>query len=294
MENFVIGDEIAFKISKFLKWQYLKIEERIFPDGEILPKIEKEPKINEAILVFQKKKEENVNSYLIKFILLSKKLKEISKKVIGILPYYPYSRQDAVFLEGEPISSLYLAEILEKNLDIFITCNLHEHRKRIANLFKIPAYNFSLFPYLSEFFRDFDFLKTIVVGPDRESKEFVDDFCFKINFKKYIFIKQRNVKTGEIEFLETDFDFKDKEIILIDDILSTGKTLFKLGEKIKEKGAKSLSFGVIHLIDEKGIELLNKLKPKRIITTNTLENNLYKLDISEPLAQFLKEKVLFK
>lgn len=292
MKDYVVGDNLAFELSKLLGIDYLKVEERIFPDGEVLPKLEKEPEINRAILIYQNKKLENVNSYLIKYLFLSKKLKEISQKVIGIMPYYPYARQDAVFLEGEPVSSLYLAQILEKNLDVFITCNSHEHRKKISDLFTIPAYNISLFKEMSVFFSDFELPKTVVVGPDREAKNFVDDFSQNFPSEKYVFLKQRNAQTGEIEFLESDFNFRDKEAIIVDDILSSGKTLLKVAQIIKRKGAKSISFAFVHFIDELGLDLIKSIFPKRIITTNTLENRYFKLNIVNPLANFLKQNIL--
>lgn len=292
MKNVVIGDNLALKIANFLNWQYLKVEERVFNDGEILPRLEKEEKINQAILVFNKKENENINSYLIKFILLSYKLKEISSKLIGIMPYLPYSRQDAVFLEGEPLSSVYISNLIEKNLDVFITCNLHEHRKKINQLFSIPSYNLSLFKDLSSYFSDFDYKKTVVVAPDREAKNYVDDFCLNFPAQKYIFLKQRDAKTGEISFLENNFDFSSKEVIIVDDIVSSGKTLLEVAKKVKEKGALSISFAFVHLIDKSGYENLKKLDCKRIITTNTIENPFYNLDISLPLANFLKEKIL--
>jgi len=292
MKDFVVGDNLAFELSKNLGIEYLKVEERVFSDGEVLPKLEKEPEINQAILICQKKKLENVNSYLIKYLLLSKKLKEISQKVIGIMPYYPYARQDAVFLEGEPVSSLYLAQILEKNLDVFVTCNPHEHRKKLSDLFAIPAYNVSIFKEMAGFFSDFDLSKTVLVAPDREAKNFVDEFTENFSSEKYVFLKQRNAKTGEIEFLEPDFDFRDKEAIIIDDVLSTGKTLLKVAQIVKSKGAKSVSFAFVHLLSESGLDLIKSVSPKKIITTNTLENRYFQLNIVNPLANFLKEDIL--
>jgi len=291
MKDFVVGDNLAFELSKLLGFDYLKVEERIFSDGEVLPKLEKEPKINQAILIYQKKQLENINSYLIKYLFLSKKLKEISQKVIGVMPYYPYARQDAVFLEGEPVSSLYLAQILEKSLDIFITCNPHEHRQKLSDLFTIPAYNVSLFKEMSEFFNDFDLKKTVLVAPDREAKTFIDEFSQNFSSEKYVFLKQRNAQTGDIEFLESDFDFRDKEAIIVDDVLSTGKTLLEIAQKVKNKGTKSVSFAFVHLLNESAMDLIKSVSPKKIITTNTLENRYFKLNIVKPLANFLKENI---
>jgi len=103
------------------------------------------------------------------------------------MPYLPYARQDFIFREGEPLSSLYIAELIEKNADVFITCNMHEHRKKIGDLFKIPAYNVFLFQDLAEKFEDFSPSNSIVIGPDKESKAFVDDFCKKFPAEKNSF-----------------------------------------------------------------------------------------------------------
>ncbi len=285
-------ENLAFNLAKSLNLEFLRIDQRVFSDGEVLPKLEKEIKMDEAILILNKKQEENINTYLIKFLLVLRKIRELSKKTIAIMPYFPYARQDAVFLEGEPLSGMYLAELIEKIADIFITINLHEHRKNITDLFKIPAFNLSLFQELANFFSNFDYKNTVVVGPDREAKKFIDDFTRELNFEKFVFLKQRDAKTGEINFVEPEFNFENKEVIIVDDILSSGKTLFQVASIIKEKKAKSISFAFVHLIHNEGIELLKILSPKEIITTNTLENNFYKLDIVKPLSNFLKEKIL--
>jgi len=66
MKNLVIGDELAKKLAQQLNLDFILIEDRIFPDGEVQPRLEKEEKVNKAILVFQKKQKEDINAYLIK------------------------------------------------------------------------------------------------------------------------------------------------------------------------------------------------------------------------------------
>jgi len=84
----------------------------------------------------------------------------------------------------------------------------------------------------------------------------------------------------------------DKEAIIIDDVLSTGKTLLKVAQIVKSKGAKSVSFAFVHLLSESGLDLIKSVSPKKIITTNTLENRYFQLNIVNPLANFLKEDIL--
>ncbi len=294
MENLVIGDRLAEKLAQQLNLDFILIEDRVFPDGEIQPRLEKEKKANKAVLIFQKKQGENINAYLIKYFLLLRKAKEFAQEIICIMPYFPYARQDSVFQEGESLSSLYIAELIEKNTDIFITCNMHEHRKKIGDLFKIPAYNIFLFQDLAEEFKNFPPDNSVIVGPDKESKAFVNDFCKRFSAQKVIFQKTRDVKTGEISFVfDKNCDFRGKDVIIVDDIVSTGRTILQAAEIVKELKAKTISFAFIHSIfGDKAIEQLNKINPKKIVFTNTLESSHFYVDITKPIAKYLLENRL--
>lgn len=292
MESLVIGDDLAEKLARLLNLEAILIKERIFPDGELQPRLQTEKKADQIILILQKRTSENINDYLLKYFLLSRKAKDLAKKVVGIMPYLPYARQDAVFQEGESLSSLYIAELIEKNLDVFITCDMHEHRKRIEELFTIPAHNLSLFKDLAKRFQDFESAKTVVIGPDREAKTFVDDFCQNFPSQKSVFLKQRDAKTGKITFSYSEKDLQGKEVIIVDDIVSTGGTILEAAKIIQKLKAKTISFAFIHpIFGDQSVESLRKINPKRIITTNTIENSKYELDIAEPLARFLKQTI---
>lgn len=293
IKTLIIGDKLGQKLAQKLNLEYVALENKIFPDGEIKPKLATEISAQTIILLLEKQTNENINDYLIRFLFVSRKLKELSQKVIGIMPYYPYARQDAVFLEGEPISSLYLAELLEKNLAAFVTCNLHEHRKTIQELFHIPAYNLSLFSALSKFFQDFEVKNTVVIGPDREAKTFVDDFCLNFPAEKIIFLKQRDAQTGKTTFSYPQLNLQGKDVIIVDDLVASGGTISEVAQIVQKFQAQTISFAFIHaLFGKKSIEMLESFNPLKIITTNTIANDYYKLDIVEPLAAFLQDKNL--
>ncbi|MFA5042174.1 MAG: ribose-phosphate diphosphokinase [Candidatus Paceibacterota bacterium] len=292
MKNFVVGDNLGKNLANHLNWKFIKIEERIFPDGEIQPRLSKEEKGDKTILILQKKTKENINAYLFKYFLLARKLKNLFSTVIGIMPYFPYARQDDEFRKGEILSSLYLAEILEKNLDIFLTISLHEHRKKIKELFKIPAYNLSFFSELAKEFKNFEPKTTVVIGPDSEAKNFVNDFCKNFPAEKIILNKKRNVNSGKLNFSFNAaklINFKGKEAIIVDDMTSTGDTLLEVAEIIKKMGVKSISFAFIHsILGDDSVKKLKKINPKKIVLTNTLENSFFSVDITKPLTEYLK------
>jgi len=171
---------------------------------------------------------------------------------------------------------------------------MHEHRKKIGDLFKIPAYNVFLFQDLAKEFKDFSSSNSIVIGPDRESKAFVEDFCQKFPAEKIVFEKTRDVKTGKISFLfDKNYDFTGKDVIIVDDIVSTGRTILQAAEIAQKFKAKTISFAFVHSIfGDKAVEELSKINPKKIVFTNTLESSRFALDIIKPIAKYLLENKL--
>jgi len=294
MEKLIIGDDLGRALSQELNLPFVSVEGRVFADGEIQPRLEKEEKAQEVILIIQKKQKEDINAYLIKYFLLLRKIKEFAEKTIAIMPYLPYARQDSIFREGEPLSSLYVAELIEENADIFITCNMHEHRKKIGDLFKIPAHNIFVFEDMAEKFKDFLPSDSVVIGPDEEAKAFVDNFCKNFLAAKIVIKKTRDFKTGKINFIYPEKmaeRLKEKDVIIVDDIISTGNTILETAQAIKTFQPKTISFAFVHSIfGDKAIDQLAVVNPKKIVFTNTLENSYYTVDIVKPLARNLLEK----
>lgn len=293
----VVGDNLARKLAAKIGGRFVAVEERIFPDGEIKPRLQKEFSARKAILLIQKKEKESINNYLFKFLLLSRKLKDLSDKVIGVLPYLPYSRQDKIFLPGEPLSAKYAAELLEKNLDVFVTVNMHEHRKNIKDLFSIPAHNLSIFSFIAHQFSKLGpktIADLVLVGPDSEAINFIDDFRKTLALDYVVLRKRRNTKTGEVSFAAPDFNFKNKDILILDDVASSAKTLIKAGGLLKKQGARSLSFAICHgLFVEGALNRLRLFKPRQLFVTNTIENAAANYDVTDCISSFLKSKIHF-
>ncbi len=291
---FVVGDELAFSISKILGKKYSKVEYRTFPDGEIQPRITKEFK-GDAILAIRKLKDEKIDDYLIRFFLTARKLKEKKRKVLGIMPYFPYARQDKIFRKGETFSAKYIAELVESELDFFITINMHEHRKKINEIFKIKSWNISVFEEMGREFSRKGFSDSFVLGPDYESKNFARDFARGLGCKYSFFGKERDVSSGKIKIITKKLDVRNKDVIIVDDVASSGKTLIDSAITAKKQGAKSISFCFVHaILADKSSKNLLKLKPKIVFSTNSIQNDFQKFDIAKPIANHLKTQKIFK
>lgn len=294
----IIGDRLAQKLAQSLNLNFIFVKEITFPDGEVKPILEKEEFLDKGILFLQKKEKENINSYLIKLYLLLEKLSNLVKELILIIPYFPYARQDKIFQEGEPLSSLYIAKLLEKNVNQIITINYHQHRQKVENLFSKTIINLSAFPYFKKKFQEKNILKNVplIIGPDEESKNFVKDFIGEENYPYYIFKKTRNIKTGKINFSFNWDDLKNllkqhKEIYIIDDIISSAQTIIQL-QKILLSLNKNIKINLVFvhpILGDQTIKTLKKAGFKKIYTTNTIENHYYFLDIVDPIKNKIKE-----
>ena len=93
---------------------------------------------------------------------------------------------------------------------------------------------------------------------------------------------------------DKNYDFTGKDIIIVDDIVSTGRTILQTAEIAQEFKAKTISFAFIHSIfGDKAAEELSGINPKKIVFTNTLENSEATIDITKELTTcILKNKLI--
>ncbi|MDD4784307.1 MAG: ribose-phosphate diphosphokinase [Candidatus Pacebacteria bacterium] len=286
----VVGDKLAQKLSKKIDGEYLSVEYRKFFDGELKVRIPKIRKAKKGILLIDIKQDHNINEFLLNFLFLSQKLREMCDEVVGIITYLPYKRQDKEFLKGEVVSSKVVAKYIEKNLDYFITIDSHEHRLKIDEIFSIKVFNESVFMDLGKEFLDFKKENTMVVAPDSEAKAFVEKFCRYNNFNSVVLPKNRNTKTGEVEIkIKNEKDFINKDIIIVDDVSASGGTILHLINLIKKLKVKSVSVALAHGLFMGDVEKKFKSqKLKRIITSNTINNEFAKVDCVPILIERLK------
>jgi len=300
----IVGDNLAKSLAEELGAKHINIERRVFPDGELCPRIEMtdEYKDNEkafdgedVVLTFQKFRNETPNDYVMNFLITLRNLKDLgSKKVICVFPYMTYARQDQKFRDGEPFTVDILAKLLNfSGADYFITLTSHTHRRDdIIDLFgECEAYNVSGIPALAEQVKKMKLENPFVLGPDGESIQWAKEMADIIGTDGYAALKKkRDVNTGQIQTITENIDLKSKDVVIVDDIISTGKTMINAINFSRESGAKSVTLAAVH-----GLmvgDILDKLKDMEVldvITTNTVENPVSKADVIPIVAKKIKE-----
>jgi len=199
-----------------------------------------------------------------------------ANKINNVLPNMSYSRQDRMSESRTPISAKVLADIIDINATRVITTDLHN--PAITGFYNIPFDNLKAYPTIIKYLQKNhkDFLKNaIIVAPDVGSAQRAGSYASRLNLEMTSAYKIRK-KAGIVDRIEFMGDFKDKNILIPDDMIDTAGTLCKAAEKAKEKGAKRIYACATHGIlskDEKGIEAIKKLENsclEKIIITDSI------------------------
>ena len=293
----VIGDSFAESLAGKLDADYMSVDRRVFPDGELCPRIEGSSDIkgSDVILAFQKMKDETPNDYLMKFFISLRNVKDHgAKRVVCVLPYLTYARQDQKFRDGEPFTIDIVAKLIDfSGADFFITLTSHTHRKSdIIDLFnKCEAYNISGIPALAEHVKKMNLKNPFVLGPDGEAIQWAKEMADIIGTSEFGALeKKRDVDTGQIQTIDKHLNLKSKDVVIVDDIISTGRTVLNAMDICKKSGADSITVAVVH-----GImvgDILKKLRQSgvsEIFATNTIENPVSKADVIPIVAEKIKE-----
>lgn len=291
----VVGEELAKKIakdlnSKTLSVKYVPVINRTFPDSEVQPRLDGKITTDTVILAVEKLENETINDYLVRFYLLTANIRRQVKKIVAVMPYLPYARQDKAFREGEPLSFKLIADIISSNVDEFVTVTPHEHRLLVKNVFKVPVRVLSMFSALGQEFPKVD----LVIGPDGESAPFVKEFTSQTGIPTLVFNKVRNVKTGTVKFtLPRGVDLKatigGKNLVLVDDVVASGRTILQLKGELTKKGASSISLAFVHdMSNPQTAQKLAQAGFKNILTTDTLPSKFKKISVANNIVDFLK------
>ena len=275
--------DLAKRLARKLKAVYIKTETKIFPDGESKVTLQKIPK-KSVILVVQSTYPP-VDTNLLQTLSIISQVRKISSRTFAIMPYMGYARQDKQFLNGEVITMSAVAKMLQSvGAKKVIVVDIHSN---IAlNHFKIPTENVSAIPELAKYFKKLNLKNPLVVSPDMGGYSRSKKFASLLKTDFIVLKKHRDRKTGRVSIQTAKVDVQGKDLILVDDIISTGGSIIKAAQFLKKQKCKRVFVACTHgLLVEGAEKKIRKAGVSRIISTNTIPGNTSKVDVSGILAK---------
>jgi len=275
--------DLAKRLARKLKAVYIKTETKIFPDGESKVTLQKIPK-KSVILVVQSTYPP-VDTNLLQALSIISQVRKISSRTFAIIPYMGYARQDKQFLSGEVITMSVVAKMLQSvGAKKVIVVDIHSNTA--LNHFNIPTENVSAVPELAKYFKKLNLKNPLVVSPDMGGYSRSKKFASLLKTDFIVLKKHRDRKTGRVSIQTAKVDVQGKDLILVDDIISTGGSIIKAAQFLKKQKCKRVFVACTHgLLVEGAEKKIRKAGVSRIISTNTIPGNTSKVDVSGILAK---------
>ena len=281
------SEDLAKKLSKRLKANFVKSEIRTFPDGE--SKITLQGNLSKTKTIVVHSIHPPVDTNLVHTLSLISKAKEESSSVIAVIPYMGYARQDREFLSGEIVTMKVLGKLF-KGVGVSKIIGVDIHSILGLRNFTSKTKNITAIPDLVQHFKKLSLKNPLVVSPDQGGKQRAKEFADKYGVDHIALEKSRNRKTGKVKIKTTNLDEVDqRDIILVDDMISTGGSIIKATQFLKKHNCKRVFVACTHglLIDDAEKKIRNAGVTK-IISTNTIPGKTSLVDVSESISKELK------
>ncbi len=280
------NEEMAEQICKILDGEMAEFTLRQFPDEETYLRITSPLEGRLCVIVCSLHHPDNK---IIPLYYLSKLCRELkASKLILIAPYLSYMRQDIQFHPGEAVTSEYFAQLVSQWVDELITIDPHLHRKHdMAELYSIPCMVLHAAPVIAEWIIK-NIEKPVLIGPDMESEQWVSEVAKNSNSPFTILMKQRIDDRNVIVKLPHVEKYMEHTPVLIDDIISTARTMKETVIQLKNAGMKPpVVIGVHAIFAGNSFEDLQLAGVEGVVTCNTIKHDSNKIDLIQLIVSAL-------
>ncbi|MEK7705069.1 MAG: ribose-phosphate pyrophosphokinase [Myxococcota bacterium] len=261
--------ELAAKICDFLDMPLGDARTIRFSDGEMFLEIDENVRAAEVFVI--QSTCSPVNEHLMELLIMIDALKRASANgICAVIPYYGYARQDRKVAPRTPITAKLVSDLITA-AGATRVLSVDLHAGQIQGFFDIPFDHLFAMPILLSHMRQhYAGERTVVVSPDAGGVERARAYAKRLGCGLAIFDKRRTAP-NVAEIMNIVGDVKDRDAILIDDIIDTAGTLSEAGNALKEKGARRVVAYVTHaVLSGPALERIEASAIERLIVTDTI------------------------
>ena len=276
----------------------IKVGESIvefFPDNELRQRFSKNLDLKGKdvwfIQSFYKDNRLSINDRIFETLTAFYNAKSLqARKIYLIATYFPYLREDKRFEKNEAITARAMAWLFSCFNKVFIF-EPHLHRLKSFAYWFPKASRVSLTEFFVNEIKKLKLKQALIIAPDEEAEQWVKPITKKLGFS-FVVLKKKRINPEKV-IIKLNKEMGEKNIIIIDDIASTGKTLLEVVKKIKGKNIYCFVFHGL-FVNEKVLSGLKKYA--RIFTTNTTfskaikERKINVIDITKKIYDIIKNE----
>ncbi len=252
--------------------EILEIEIKKFPDGEkyvrVLGSADEVTVVSSTFFPQDER--------IVELLLMGDALRERGvKRLRAVVPYFGYSRQDRVSKEGEPVSVRAVMRALGIYYDELYVFDIHNPETlkffpgKVVNLLPARA--------IADYFAD-KLGEGIVLAPDRGALERAKAVAERLSLE-FSHFEKRRISPTEVEMRPVDVDVEGKNVLIVDDIISTGGTMIKAANLLRKMGSKKVFVSATHgVFAEEAIERVGKAVDE-LAVTNTIPTPVSKISV---------------
>lgn len=283
---------LAKNICKYLGIEQGNVYIGRFPDQEVDIKVDSDVRGADVFVV--QPTCTPVNEHLMELLALIDCLRRASaNRITAVIPYYGYARKDRKDAGRVPITAKLVANLLvTAGADRVLTVDLHADQ--IQGFFDIPLDHLLAGTIFIPYFQELNLPDLVVVSPDVGSIKQARAYAKRLKGDLAVVDKRRESpeKVGSLILIG---DVKDKNVILVDDMISTGSSIVEASKFLKENGAKDIYICATHpVLCGQAIEKLKNAPVQRIVVSDSIpiprKDELPNLEVIS-LAWYLGEAI---
>jgi ribose-phosphate pyrophosphokinase len=278
------SEDHARRLGSRLELPVIVPEFRQFPDGELYVRIEGELRDDVAIVG-------NASSdNFLRIAFLAGTARDLGATRVGLVaPYLAYMRQDSRFKPGEGVTARYFARLVSSTVDWMVTVDPHLHRfESLTHVYTIPTTIARAAPAIAQWIgREVE--RPVLVGPDAESAQWVSAVAERCG-APFVILEKTRRGDRDVSVSPPDRAWNGHTPVLIDDIVSTGRTMIEATRQLRAAGSAPPMCVAIHAVFADALnDTLIDAGARGIVTCNTIQHATNRICVADQLAAAVRD-----
>jgi ribose-phosphate pyrophosphokinase len=285
---------LAEEIAQHLHMRLGDADVSRFSDGEVYVQIDENVRGQDVFVV--QPTCPPVNDHLMELLVMMDAFKRASaRRITAVLPYYGYGRQDRKVMGRVPITAKLVADLITAaGCQRVLAVDLHAGQ--IQGFFNMPVdHLFAAPPVIVDYLAKKDLKDPVLVSPDAGGVERARAIAKRLSAGLAIVDKRRDGPNVAV-FMNLIGDVKDKDVVVIDDMIDTAGTLIQAVEAVKREGARRVLAAAVHgVLSGPAIKRIESSALEEVVITNSVplapekaNSKIHVLSVAPLLAEAIR------